>query len=222
MQEPEQGGMNQSLTDRGYPNVRKVPGIFVQSTSGNNSVQVGAEFGYQSIHTGDPETAGNNYNPNFTKYQAFNMGPILRFYPVDTDFLRFDIHGGFGYTLAGLNGKKDGQEDNLSNLGGSYLLYGMGLTFGWKNFFIGFDLGRRETAFRGESTSQRWTIERFESDGFYGGVSFVFTTREATNELATNGPIKRDSDSSPQPARSKSGKSPEKDKLEKAREAIGD
>ena len=221
VQHLEQGGMNQSLTDRGYPNVRKVPGLGFQSTGGSNYLQFGSDLSFQSIHIGDPETPGNNNNPNFTKYQALSTGGVVRGYPVDTDHFRWDLHGGVGYTFAGLNGKKDGQEDNLANVVGYYVFYGTGVSFGWKNFFVGFDIGRRETRYSGTSTTQKWTVDRFPAEGFYGGVSFIFTTRAHTDDTSSEADSRRTGIPTAESVKKGVGKSVEKKALEKAVESIG-
>ncbi len=179
------GRINSDLSGAGYPTISKIPGLQLQTTAGSNRVQAGMDLSYRYIHTGDEASAANNDNPNNIRLGVFSYGPILRIYPYDGDFIRWDLHAGYGLSFAGLNGKKDGADVNIANAVGQQLYYGTGISFGYQNFYVGFDLGHREGRYIGGRTSNGIS-DRLQTEGTYMGLTFTFTTRPVSTRVSEN------------------------------------
>jgi hypothetical protein len=179
------GRVNSDLSGAGYPTISRIPGLQLQTSAGSNRVQFGSDLSYRYIHTGDEPNAANNNNPNNVRLGVFSLGPMIRFYPYDGDFVRWDLHAGWGFSFVGLNGKKDGADVNMANGIGQQLYYGTGISFGYKNFYVGFDLGHREGRYLGARTSNGIS-DRLQTEGTYMGLTFTFTSRPSETRVSEN------------------------------------
>ncbi len=137
------------LTDeKDLPALKSLSGFGMDLTMGARRAQIGLRVVYDRTQNDGatphgPLPEGASPGPNFSRLQSFTAAPLVRFYPVDTEFVRLDFHASAGLQWSQVDLQKDGIEF-YSGSGASWLAqFGGGLSFGRDSVFLTLETGYR-------------------------------------------------------------------------------